>query len=214
MPGLVHVSGYQQRCNNLLVDVADHHRGAPAGGGGEKKPWHRYSNWRFREEIAKAERSSDKPHDGYREHARTSKALGRYQLTPIALADTGWRNLDGTWTREAREKGVNSDVDLLRNPAAQEEAMAAYLRRNDAQLDENRSKNHIGKRYTGHDDRSFNVTEGGLAAAAHREGPKRTKEALDKLKSKKAGNPKEFSDSEKKVIKRLHDFAEMPDAKP
>ena len=95
MPGMVHVNGYQQRRHGLLVDVADYERGAPAGGG-EKKPWHGMPNEKFREEIAKAERSADKPYDGYKEEAKRSNALGRYQLTPIALADIGWRHLDGT----------------------------------------------------------------------------------------------------------------------
>ncbi|MBI3507284.1 MAG: hypothetical protein HY059_20810 [Proteobacteria bacterium] len=208
MPGMVHVSGYLQRRNGQMVDVADYDRGAPAGGG--VKPWHGKSNRKFREEIAKAERSSDKPHDGYREHARISKALGRYQLTPIALADIEWRNLDGTWTKEARKHGVRSDHDFLSKPSAQEDAFTAYMRRNEEQLQANGSKHHVGEKYCDHEGKSVKVTEAGLAASAHREGARATKDALDKLKSKRDGNPREFTDAEKRAIKRMRDFADVP----
>jgi len=212
MPGLVHVSGYQQRRDNLLVDVADHHRGAPAGGGGEKKPWHGRPNETFRQKIAEAERSAEHKNDGYGQYA-PSGAMGRYQLTLLALRDIKWKDTDGAWTDLAREHEIDSDSAFLANPAAQEEAMTAYMDRNEAQLKANESKSHIGIEYRDHEGRRLKITESGLAAAAHREGAGATARTLEKLQAKAAGQRRTFRKEEMRAIKRMRDFEGVPYAR-
>lgn len=213
MPGLVHVSGYRQRRDDLLVDVAEHHRGAPAGGGGEKKPWHGKPNETFRQKIAEAERSAEHKNDGYGQYA-PSGAMGRYQLTLLALRDINWKDVDGAWTDLARKHKIDSDSAFLANSTAQEAAMTAYIDRNEEQLKANGSKDHLDKTYKGRDGMNFTVTEAGLAAAAHREGPAATRGALEKLKAKAAGNHRTFTKNEARAIKRIRDFQDVPYAKP
>jgi hypothetical protein len=209
---MVHVRAYRQRHNGLLVDVAEYDRGAPAGGD-QKKPWHGRANEAFRQKIAEAERSAEHKNDGYGLYA-PSGAKGRYRFKNLALRDIDWMDAHGHWTKEAAKHGVRSDHDFLSKPSAQEDALTAYMRRNDTQLQSNGSKEHVGQKYCDHEGRSFEVTEAGLAASAHREGARTTKYALDKLKSKRDGNPREFTDAEKKAIKRMRDFADVPYEKP
>ena len=57
--------------------------------------------------------------------AANGKALGRYQMRPLALRDVGLRDRGGNWTGKW---GIRSDLDFLRSPVAQEKAIAAYLR--------------------------------------------------------------------------------------
>jgi len=202
------VNGYRQRRDNLLVDVADRHRAAPAGGGGKKKPWHGRPNETFRQKIAEAERSAEHENDGYGQYA-PSGAMGRYQLTLLALRDIKWKDADGPWTDLAGEQGVNSDSAFLANPAAQEEAMTAYMRRNEAQLKANESKSYIGIEYRDHEGKRLKITGAGLAAAAHREGARATARTLAKLQEKAAGQRRTFTKEEVRAIKRIRDFEDV-----
>lgn len=206
MPVTVHIHAYRQRRNGHLVDVAEHDRGVPAGG---EKPWHDKPHAEIRMHIADAERSADKANDGYGEVNPTSGALGRYQLKLIALQDIEWKDADGAWTDRAKMHGVDSDNAFLTKPAAQEDAMTAYIDRNDEQLRANGSKIHLGRTYVGPNGKSFKVTEAGLAAAAHREGARATKLALDKLKAIAAGNRRAFTKPEGRAIRRMQTFEDV-----
>ncbi len=212
MPGLVHVSGYQQRRDGHLVDVADYDRGAPAGGGKKLSPEQAYES--YLDSITKAEGSKGKPHGGFREINPKTRALGAYQLQPDALRDIGWKDADGHWTKLARAHGVNSDQAFLTRPAAQKAAMRVYTRRNREQLVANGSMEHIGKEYVSPNHKQFVVTEAGLAAAAHRSGARATKKVLEKLASKAAGNSPDFDRNELATITRLREFGDGPYATP
>ncbi len=50
---------------------------------------------------------------GLRRLQRVSGALGRYQLTPEALRDPGWKDAGGGWTTLAARHGIASDADFL-----------------------------------------------------------------------------------------------------
>jgi hypothetical protein len=65
---------------------------------------------------------------------------------------------------------VASEAEFLANPAAQETAMAAFLRRAEIQLDRNGSLARAGGEVTGLDGNAVRLTEAGLVAAAHRRG--------------------------------------------
>jgi hypothetical protein len=107
---------------------------------------------------------------GYGARNPSSGALGRYQLLPVALRDIGWQDAAGQWTAVAAAQGVRADSEFLGNPAAQEAAMAAFLRRSETLLDRNGSLAHAGRTIAGLDGFAVPLTEAGLVAAAHRSG--------------------------------------------
>ncbi len=212
MPGLVHVSGYQQRRHGLLVDVADYERGAPVGGGEKLSPEQAYRG--YLDAIKEAEGSKGKPHGGARERNPKTNALGQYQMLLDAFRSIGWKDADGTWTQIAREQGIDSDEAFLENPDAQEAAMRAYTDRNHKILIKNRSMNFVGRRFVSPNGKSFVVSEAGVAAAAHRAGAPRTGKVLEKLASKAAGNSPSFDPKEKAAITRMRLFEKVPYAVP
>ncbi len=124
----------------------------------------------FRARIARAETGAARAGEGYGARNAASGALGRYQITPQALRDLGWRDAGGGWTALAARRGVSSDAAFLANPAAQEAAMGAYLRRAEAQLGSNGSLARSGGTVTDLDGAPVPLTEAGLVAAAHRRG--------------------------------------------
>ncbi|MCA3248281.1 MAG: hypothetical protein ING29_17575, partial [Azospirillum sp.] len=121
-----------------------------------------------------------------------SRVLGRYQIAPKAFRDIGWQDQYGNWTAKAKAHGVASEADFLERPDAQEAALGEYFKRNDEQLQANGSRAHLGEKYVSPIGIGFTVTEAGLAAAAHRAGAKYTTQALEKLESKRNGNPQRF----------------------
>jgi len=124
----------------------------------------------FRDRIAALESSAGRGNTGYAARNPSSGALGRYQITPQALHDLGWQDAAGRWTATAARHGVASEAEFLANPAAQETAMAAFLRRAEIQLDRNGSLARAGGEVTGLDGNAVRLTEAGLVAAAHRRG--------------------------------------------
>ena len=212
MTNLVHVNAYDQRRDGKRVEVAQHTRGAgPAAG---VKPWSNKSNPSFRERIAAAERGPGHTGDGYDAKHPMSRALGRYQITPDAFLDIGWQDKYGNWTAKAKAQGVASEADFIDKPEAQEVAFGDYMKRNDEQLDRNGSRAHLDERYVSPIGKGFIVTEAGLAAAAHRAGPGTTKLALQKLASKRNGNPKRFTKEERWAITRMREMADVPYERP
>jgi hypothetical protein len=206
------VNAYDQRRDGKRVEVAQHTRGAgPAAGA---KPWSNKSNPSFRERIAAAERGPGHTGDGYDAKHPVSHALGRYQITPDAFQDIGWQDKYGNWTAKAKAHGVASEADFINKPEAQEAAFGDYMKRNDEQLDRNGSRAHLGEKYVSPIGIGFTVTQAGLAAAAHRAGPKTTRSALEKLASRRNGNPKRFTREERWAITRMREMADVPYERP
>lgn len=167
----------------------------------------------FRARIARAESGAIRPGEGYGARNAASGALGRYQLTPQALHDLGWKDAGGGWTALAARHGVGSDEGFLSNPAAQETAMGAYLRRAEALLDRNGSLGRSGGAVTGLDGAPVPLTEAGLVAAAHRRGAGSVARYLAH-RAAPADSAPPLSASERRafasVERRLRDFAELP----
>lgn len=134
------------------------------------RPWEGAPNAEFRHRIAQAERSAEHPMHGYGQRNPASGALGRYQFLPSTLFDLGWQDRHGNWSGLAARHGVASEEDFLANPAAQEAAMGAFLRRVEAQLERNGAMAQRGATVRGVDGAEIALTEGGLVAAAHRRG--------------------------------------------
>lgn len=167
----------------------------------------------FLARIARLETGAFRPGEGYGARNAASGALGRYQLTPLALRDLGWKDAAGGWTALAARHGVASDAGFLAAPAAQDAAMNAYLRRAEALLDRNGSLSRSGGTVTGLDGTSVPLTDAGLVAAAHRRGAGSVARYLAHRAAPSAtAAPLSASDRRAfaAVERRLRDFAEMP----
>jgi hypothetical protein len=198
---MVHVRGYTR-----VVDGQEQHVQAYERRG----PWSNRSNPNFRQKIAEAEMSAVRDDNGYGDRNKDSNALGRYQLTPIALDQIKWRNNDGSWTEKARQHGVESDQQFLDNPEAQEDAMDEYLRDNERQADSFKLTKRVGDKVS-RPGGNFTVTLGGLMAAAHRHGARKTAKYFAKLDSaKRHGQRPTLSKEEGQIEKRLRDFQNVP----
>lgn len=101
--------------------------------------------------------------DGYA--ASGNGAYGRYQMRVPALQDAGLIDDKGKWTGKY---GLNSVEDFLRQPEAQEKAFADFMARTEGYV------RRIAPAYEGRvvegRKASFEITEAGLVAAAHRQG--------------------------------------------
>ena len=173
--GLIHVRSYTRSGSRGVIDVSAYDRSPPGGGSseGSGRAWEKQSNPGFRDAIARAERSGEHAHHGYRQYNSSGGgkgAFGRYQLRMDALTQAGWMNGLGRWTDKAGACGVKTDMDFLNHPEAQEAAMTDVLRDYDRQLSAKGLDQHIGKKYTGIDGRVVVITRAGLIAAGHREG--------------------------------------------
>lgn len=101
------------------------------------------------------------------------EVLGMYQLSRDALVDARLKNSDGSW-KLGNALGVKSDDEFLRGDNArevQEKAMEAVMRRNEEQLKASGAYGKIGTQVDGIRQK-FQITDTGLAAAAHRAGPR------------------------------------------
>jgi hypothetical protein len=107
-------------------------------------------------------------------------ALGRYQLTPVALQAAGMMDRNGNWTGKY---GIHSRAEFLANPEAQERALSGYLDDNERQLKANGAFAHIGETIVDGLKARFPVTRAGIMAAAHREGAPATKDYLTRIKA-------------------------------
>ena len=115
---------------------------------------------RFADEIDRAENSNDEW-----DKASPTDALGRYQLRWRALTDIGLMQDKDTW----RLHGLPDRQEFLLSPLLQNLAFAAYLQTMRNYLDSNGADEYIGQSIEGKVD-TFDVTESGLLAAAHRYG--------------------------------------------
>jgi len=201
--GTVHVGAYERQGPHGVIHVAAHERG-----GGSGRAWERKPNSAFRQKIAEAERSAEQTNDGYGER-HPGGALGRYQITPITLDQAGWK-IGGTWTDKAREHGVASDDDFLKNPAAQEAAMSDIMREAERQADSKGLYNHSGRTYPGVGGESVTITDAGIAAAAHRHGAGATANYLRRRVNGRKADAPEDRTRDKQIEKRLRDFEKVP----
>jgi hypothetical protein len=187
-------------------------RGRPLSGvgGAQVLPWQAAPNGDFRARIAQAERSAEHANHGYGQRNPNSGAMGRYQFLPTTLQDLGWRDGSGNWTAAARSQGVTTDAEFLANPAAQEAALTAFLRRVETQLERNGSLARQGLTLRGLNGQDVTLTEGGLVAAAHRRGSGTVARYLAHLQNNPDG-PLSARDRAafQTVERRLMDFAQV-----
>lgn len=151
--------------------------------------------------------SAGRPNFGYGDVNPRSNALGRYQMTRLALRATGMIDAGGSWTGKY---GTHSDAGFLANQEAQEKALSDYLNGIDRQLRTNGSFDYLERQIDGIRAR-FTVTRAGLLAAAHREGALATREYLDKLRSVGfTSNAARLTSRDLRVETRLRTFATVP----
>jgi hypothetical protein len=98
----------------------------PASGG---RAWERFPNAEFRNRLAIAEGSADKPDFGYSEVRQSADALGRYQMTPKARREAGMIDGDGNWTGKY---GIRSRTQFLADHVAQESALMIICKTSNA----------------------------------------------------------------------------------
>ena len=152
----------------------------PGAGGSEppdansERVWGRFPNADFRNKLAIAEQTADKPNFGYGEENPESSAQGRYQMKPDALQAAGMTDASGKWTGKY---GIHSATQFRASPEAQEMALTDLLNNTERQLRANGSFSYIGTTIDGRVAR-FTVTRSGLIAAAHREGAAETRTYL------------------------------------
>jgi hypothetical protein len=171
----------------------------------QTKAWENYPNSEMREKLAELESSADKPNNGYGEKPKHGKALGRYQFLPLALIDAGWKNKNGSWSEKAKEAGVSSDKEFLASPEAQEEALTDLLQSYTKELKTNGAYAKVGSTIQDSAGKPLIVTESGLIAAAHKEGPKSVAIYLDPRR-RATLNP----DKIRNIEHRLRDAAGIP----
>jgi hypothetical protein len=164
----------------------------------------------FRERIGNEESRGS---GGYL--ARNGKALGAYQLTPIALQDIGWQDKNGNWTEKS---GVANDNDFLFSPLKQEIALKEYLLANRRHAQINGTIDRIGQVIHGTES-DFVVTEDGLAAAMHRQGPTAVRNYLNFLAtqgwvSDESKFPKDSLKVYRHIETRLREFSHVPYLRP
>jgi hypothetical protein len=136
--------------------------------------WQRFPNADFRNKLAIAEQTADKPNFGYGEVNPRSGALGRYQMKPDALRAAGMMEPGGGWTGKY---GVHSAAEFLARPDAQESNLTDLLNDTERQLRANGAFDFAGQKIDGRV-APFTITRAGLIAAGHREGARYTHEYL------------------------------------
>lgn len=179
--GAIHVRSYERHGDDgRLHTVQVHERGAPPRAA-PQQAWIGQPNQSWREQIAHEEsRGTTQADFGYGVRgAGAGNPLGRYQITTIGFRGAGWQNDRGAWTQRAAEAGVTSDASFLSNPAAQEAALTDYMRENQRQLRVRGIAARVGQDIQSFDGEPIRLTEAGLAAAAHREGPRAVERYLD-----------------------------------
>lgn len=167
--------------------------------------------------VAKEANGIASPLEAFNRTRDGTEVLGKYQMNRNALVDAGFKNADGSW-KEGNALGINSDEEFLRGPrakAARDAAFEAVSRRNEQQVKSMGLDKKIGSKIDGIK-AGIEVTETGLAAAAHRGGVGSVKEYFVRLEkhgwdSKKAVDA--LSGDEKRmylaVETRLREFSNV-----
>ncbi len=147
----------------------------------------------------------------YNERNHSDTAWGRYQMQVGALKDAGMIDAKGKWTGKY---GAFSKADFLKNPVAQEKALADFMTAAERQLRSKGATKFVGQGIKGKV-APFNVTESGLLAAAHKEGAGRVNQYLQHLRnngwvSDEKGFPPGLKDNFNAVETRLRKFEKIP----
>lgn len=180
------------------------------GSGGPITPaWKNYPNADFRNRLAIAERSAEHKNFGYGEVNNRNNpnliALGRYQLTPIALRASGMMDRAGSWTGKY---GIHSRAEFLADAEAQEKALTDYLDDLERQLRANGAFTHVSETIDGLRVR-FPITSAGILAAAHREGPVATRDYLNRIeRNGSTSKGLALSRQERAIETRLRTFSD------
>ena len=108
----------------------------------------------------------------------SSRAAGRYQLLPRSLFDIGLMTADEQWHGHPFPDGD----EFLQDPELQNLAFAAYLTKMWGYVEGDGLTRYVGQEIEA-GDVTFEVTEAGLLAAAHREGQGRVKQYFEHLEA-------------------------------
>jgi hypothetical protein len=182
----------------------------PAATATAKDPWPQSPvSTTFREEIHKRE-SAQKNYQAVNRDNPAKPALGRYQLRPATLQDTGMKDANGNSTGKY---GVASESDFLKNPLAQEKVFADALNTYQTQLRRLGALRSVGQRVN-QPQATISITTDGLVAAAHREGAERVRQYLEHQRnngwgSNFSGLPPEQERAFKEIDKRLSGFEKV-----
>ncbi len=175
--------------------------------------WERFPNSDFRNRLAVAERTADRPHFGYQEvldrtdpNGHRHIALGRYQMTPAGLQAAGMMDKHGNWTGKY---GIHSRSQFLGNPEAQEKTLSDFLNATERQLRAAGAFEHISENIEGIRDR-FTITRAGLIAAGHREGVAATAGYLAKIAANGfSSKGLDLNDAQRAIETHLRTFADV-----
>ena len=162
----------------------------------------------FRNMIAERESTAL---GGYQAHNPSGKAWGRYQLTRAGRKQIGLEHDDGSLTGKY---GVHSRQDFLNDPVAQERAFLDLVSSDVQGLRRNGAVDFIGQEIDGILAK-FTVSMNSLVAAAHRWGPRGTKQYLlhqqkHGWKSDASTFPANLKDQFLAIEKRLREFEKIP----
>lgn len=167
----------------------------------------------FADWIADAEGSKD----NWGEVSTFSSALGRYQILSSGLVDIGLMRDSNTWALN----GLPGREEFLASPALQNLAFAAFLKKKMRVLENLGLTDFVGQEVQGIVE-TFELTEAGLLAAAHREGEGRVKQYLEHLAANKwvsdpdtfpttlIASDREMDEAFKAIETRLRLFSTIP----
>ena len=165
----------------------------------------------FRVGLAAAEGNAVKEGGGYRESNERSGALGRYQMTPIALQSVGMLDDKRRWTGRY---GVSSPSRFLADRYVQERVLAEFLSETERQLIALGTFRYVGVVIVGKEGH-FTITRSGLLAAGHRAGSVAVREYLLKIATNRFSSRElPLSPGELAIETRLRAFAECPAPRP
>ena len=110
--------------------------------------------------------------------------------------------------------GIRNEGDFRKNRAVQDMLFRKFLTKNHERLTNNGSRKHVGRTFQGIR-RPITITEGGLAAAAHRKGPTGVELYLKHLQSQGwISNASKFPPKQRRnflaIETRLREFENIP----
>ncbi len=176
-------------------------------GTGNGRDWERFPNAEFRNRLAIAEQSADKPDFGYGEVRRSNNALGRYQMTRAGLLAAGMIDGDGNWTGK---HGIYSRAQFLADHDAQERALTDFLGETERQLHANGASDYIGRTINGLV-APFTITRAGLIAAGHEAGARTTRDYLRTIEQNGfTSHGLNLTRQQRAIETRLRKFADAP----
>ncbi len=132
-------------------------------------------------------------------------------MTTIARRDIGLQDNNGNWTGKY---GIHSAEDFLNSSEAQERAFADYMKKTDRYINYYEFDKLIGQQIGGLNG-PIEITQNGLAAALHRQGPGAVQEYLEYKKGKGWKSNFDGLEDKKKaaflaIETRLREFQDIP----